>query len=195
MSAPEPASTPSSEVSVRAAKTSDVPGMLEVSNSSQAWLIAQGLASAQEQPPITPDRMGWFTRKAEQDTDWSTNTGRIFVAEVGRLVVGWCMATMAWPPHLPDTDLSQLYLSAIYVHQDYMKQGVARALLAHLKEEALKAHVEVIRAECKKIPKLLEVHQLWGFTPVEYTGFAPDYSEKMQLFHMDLRPEGERDDD
>ncbi|KZT57600.1 acyl-CoA N-acyltransferase [Calocera cornea HHB12733] len=187
------AATPPAGIAVRPARTEDVPGMLLVSNSSQQWLIAQGLASAAEQPPITPDRMGWFTKKAEQDTDWSTNTGRIFVAQIGGLVVGWCMATLAWPPHLPDVDLNQLYLSAIYVHQDYMKQGVARALIGFLKTEAAKQHVELIRAECKRIGKLVEYHELWGFQPVEYTGFAPDYEEKMQLFHMDLRPEDERD--
>ncbi|KZO91807.1 acyl-CoA N-acyltransferase [Calocera viscosa TUFC12733] len=193
MSSAPPPTAPRADILVRAARTEDVPGMLQVSNSSQEWLIAQGLASAKEQPPITPDRMGWFTKKAEQDADWDTNTGRIFVAEIGNLVVGWCMATLAWPPHLPDTDLSQLYLSAIYVHQEYMKQGVARALIGFLKTEAGMQHVELIRAECKRIDKLVQYHEAWGFTPVEYTGFAPDYEEKMQLFHMDLRPEDERD--
>ncbi|EJU00615.1 hypothetical protein DACRYDRAFT_23034 [Dacryopinax primogenitus] len=145
--------------------------------------------------------MSWFTKLSGEE-GWGTRGGRIFVAVVGEevkgkagMIIGWCMATMAYPPHLPDTLLSQLYLSAIYVHASYVTQGVGRQLVQYLATEAGKGHAELIRAECKRLPKLVQMHESWGFTPVRYTGWAEDYEDKMQLFHMDLRTDEEREQD
>jgi ribosomal protein S18 acetylase RimI-like enzyme len=114
------------EVMIRLITPADAPAIAELWKSLVAY--HQGLDSAL--PGEAPNGAGRYTKRLLQHLD-DTNTRALVAEEDGR-VVGFILGMIV--DLLPDTFAQEPggFLADIYVHTDYRRQGIGRALVNEL---------------------------------------------------------------
>ena len=100
---------------IRDATAADLPAIIEIYNAA----IASRLATAQLEPVTVESRKNWLT-------DHSPDGHPFWVLETDGRVIGWLTFKSFLPVRCAYRGTAEL---SVYVHQDFRRRGVARALL------------------------------------------------------------------
>ena len=102
---------------IRFAQMDDLPAILDIYNQA----IPSKQSTGDTQPVRVEDRMTWFGEHLPHEHP-------IFVAEVEGAVAGWCSLSAYRPGRAALRFTAEI---SYYIAQEYHRQGVATALIAH----------------------------------------------------------------
>jgi phosphinothricin acetyltransferase len=108
-------------LSIRLARETDIPGILEIYN--DAILTTTAVYTYEARPPEWMEQ--WFIEKRDKGLP-------VFVAEAADRVAGYA----SYGPFRPWPAYKYSVEHSVYVHKDFRRQGIARKLLLTLIEEA-----------------------------------------------------------
>lgn len=141
---------------IRDATAADLPAIIEIYNTA----IASRLATAQLEPVTVKSRKNWLN-------DHSPDGHPFWVLEMDRRVIGW----LTFKSFLPRCAYRGTAELSVYVHQDFRRRGVARALLERAIQRApeleISALVGLIFAHNEPSIRLFEQlgFSRWGYLP------------------------------
>ncbi len=141
---------------IRDAQPADLPAIIEIYNEA----IAGRVATAQLEPVTLDGRKNWLNQHPPEEYPF-------WVLEIDGRVAGW----LTFKSFLPRCAYRGTAELSVYVHNDFRRRGVARALLKRAIEQGpklgLTAFVGLIFAHNEASTRLF--HQLgfsrWGYLP------------------------------
>jgi L-amino acid N-acyltransferase YncA len=151
-----PSSTGSEHEQIRDATPADLPAIIEIYNAA----IVSRTATAQLEPVTAESRKNWLN-------DHSADRHPFWVLEMEGRVAGW----LTFKSFLPRCAYSGTAELSVYVHEDFRRRGVARALLGRAIERAraleITALIGLIFAHNEPSIRLFEQlgFSRWGYLP------------------------------
>ncbi|MET8799629.1 N-acetyltransferase family protein [Nocardia sp. NPDC004568] len=156
-------------ISVRAARTEDLPAILEIHNRA----IAETTAIWDDEPVALDERIAWFRNRTEH--------GRpVLVAEVGGALAGYA----SYGPWRPKSGYRHTVENSVYIADRFQRRGIGATLLAELiarAEQAGDIHAMVAAIESGNTGSIA-LHERFGFRTV---GVLPEVGRKFGRW-MDL---------
>lgn len=141
---------------IRDASPADLPAIIEIYNAA----IASRIATAQLEPVTVESRKNWLS-------DHSSDHHPFWVLEMDGRVIGW----LTFKSFLPRCAYSGTAELSVYVHEEFRRRGVARALLEKAIQRApeleITALVGLIFAHNEPSIRLFEQlgFSRWGYLP------------------------------
>ena len=129
-------------------------GDLGVINDIYNHYVLHSTCTYQTEPSTLEERRKWFSEHSRPYT--------VIVAEVGGQVVGWGSLSRFHPR----AAYGRTTENSVYIHPDWHRRGLGRALLARLVVHARKADFHTIIAiiSADQEPSI-KLHETFGFTP------------------------------
>ncbi|MDE2578159.1 MAG: N-acetyltransferase [Hyphomicrobiales bacterium] len=139
-------------MTIRPARESDVPAMAEILNNA----IVHSLATWMHKPFSLENRRAWFGERQAQGFP-------SFVAEIDGVVAGYS----SYGPFRAYDGYARTVEHSVYVHADFRRRGLGRALMAPLLEAARARgdHVMVAAIALPNEPSIA-LHAALGFVEV-----------------------------
>ena len=134
---------------VRPATVADIPAINAIYN----FYVATSPATFDIEPTSEAFRLAWFEQRRLKGLP-------VLVADAGSEVAGWCALSDWSPKRAYDTTKDE----SIYIADDFRGQGMGRALLTAILEEAKRLGVQVVMAgvvACQE--PSLALHRSLGF--------------------------------
>ena len=140
-----PLNTPS----LRLAQTPDLPDINAIYNHS----VLYSTATYQTEPSSDAERAAWFAAHGDRHP--------VVVAELDGRVVGWGSLS----PYHHRAAFARTVEDSVYIHQDFHRRGVGRAILGELLKRAKEVgHHRIIAAISGDQEPSLALHESMGFT-------------------------------
>lgn len=150
-----------SEVRLRRGDQSDEPFLLGMFDEAVAWLAARGRTGQWGEKP-------WSTEPRRVRQVRSTvGEGDLWIAEIGGRAVGGIVLGPHPPPHVPESEESEVYVHLLITSRRFAGLGVGSHLLAHAREHAARQGISLLRVDCwgGGDRRLVEYYRGAGFTP------------------------------
>jgi phosphinothricin acetyltransferase len=140
-----------SALHVRPAAEADLPTVRAIYN----HYVLTSTCTFQLEPDTEAERLAWFRER----TDRHPAT----VAEAAGEIVGWASLS----PWKERAAYDRTVEASVYVHPDWIRRGVGRALLADLLERGSNlGHRVMIGGACTEHPGSIALQESLGFVPV-----------------------------
>ena len=138
-----------SALSIRLATPTDLPAINDIYN----HYVFSSTATYQTEPETIEARIAWFARHGPAHP--------VTVAELDNRVIGWGSLS----PFHPRAAYARTVENSVYVHHQYQRQGIGRALLADLidRARALQHHVIIALIDGEQAASI-KLHTAYGFT-------------------------------
>ena len=136
--------------SIREAVEADLGAINDIYN----HYVLHSTCTYQTEPSTLEERRKWFSEHTAPYT--------VIVAEVGGQVVGWGSLSRFHPR----AAYGRTTENSVYIHPDWHRRGLGRALLARLVVHARKAgfHTIIAIVSADQEPSV-KLHEAFGFTP------------------------------
>lgn len=135
-------------LAVRAANRGDVPAILAIVN----HYISASTATMMVEPQTLTEREAWLAQHAPPYA--------VVVAQFETRIVGWAALSM----HNPRAGYRHTADVSVYVHPEFHRRGVGRALLSELIERARAAgHHALVAICCSESEASIALHESLGF--------------------------------
>jgi phosphinothricin acetyltransferase len=140
-------------LAIRPATADDLAAINDIYN----HYVLHSTATYQEKPEPMDGRRGWFERHGPAHP--------VTVAEAGGAVVGWASLS----PFHARSAYRRTVENSVYVHPDYHRRGIGRALLLDLIERARGlGHHTIIAGIDAEQPASVALHARLGFVQVAH---------------------------
>jgi phosphinothricin acetyltransferase len=141
------------EIAIRTAQVADLMSIREIYN----YYVANSTCTFQIEPETDDERLEWFQKRSEAHP--------VAVAKKDGQVVGWAALT----PWKSRRGYAHSVEFSVYVHQDFHRRGIGRALLLDLVERARAAgHHTIIGGTCTELHASLALQESLGFKRVAH---------------------------
>jgi GNAT superfamily N-acetyltransferase len=149
-------------VKIRRGGPGDAEAILAMMDEAVAWLVANGRSGQWGTEPFShiPRRAASIAEMTRTDTLW--------IAEDDGVPAG-AMATSPRPmPYISPVDEPELYITLLVTSRAFAGRGVGSALLTHVRAEAQRLGVGLVRVDCYagSDGALVAYYVRNGFTPV-----------------------------
>ena len=136
---------------IRLATKADVPAINEIAN----HYILHSTSIFITEPQSLEERVAWFQERSDQYP--------AVVAELEGVVVGWGTLSI----HNPRAGYRQSADTSVYVHPDFHRRGLGRAILLELIARARAAgHHALVALCCSETAPSIALHESLGFQRV-----------------------------
>ncbi len=134
---------------LRLAALADLPAINAIYNHS----VLYSTATYQTEPSTDAERAAWFAAHGDNHP--------VIVAEIDGTVVGWGSLS----PFHPRAAFARTVENSVYIHKDFHRRGVGKAILVELLKRAKDlGHHRVIAAISGDQEPSLALHESLGFT-------------------------------
>ena len=166
----------SHDITIAAAKPSDVPDAVRILLDATAWMKSQNFHN------WLPE---WWTN--DEAEAWRAK-GELFMAkQSGANVAMFCLQKddeEIWPEKRGETDA--FYIHRVTVARDKIGLGIPALIMDWCKAAAKDQGIPLLRLDCADRPKLVQVYSNLGFEPVgraelEFEGTPTYKAVKMEL--------------
>ncbi|MGW4112962.1 GNAT family N-acetyltransferase [Actinosynnema sp. NPDC004786] len=151
------------DVDIRRGDLADLPAVMAMLDGAVAWLTESGRTGQWGSEPFSdqPGRVEGIAGKIREGTAW--------IAEVDGVPAGAMTLAPKPPKYVSPAGEPEVYVTLLVTSRSHAGLGVGSALLAHARDEARRAGVDLLRVDCYagSDGELVAYYRRNGFEPVE----------------------------